>query len=163
MPHALPCAVYRAHGKDTICRVLKKQRTVNIGHTAKTIFAVCLTLGTQQSCGNGLVACFVCRVPPVWHTANMSPVSIGRVPLRGTQQSIQIFLILPSQIFLFCAYNTCCFVLNFGIFLYSFTIFSEFVCLIKFLAIELEVFGVVDYNEPKNDIQVYEVNVRTYA
>ena len=89
VPHALPCAVYQAPGKDTICRVLKKQRTANIGHTAKTIFAVCLTLGTRQSCGNGLVAHFVCRVPPVWHTANMSPVSIGRVSLRGTLQSLQ--------------------------------------------------------------------------
>ena len=94
VPHALPCGVYRAHDKATICRVLKKQHTANIGHighTAKTIFAVCLTLGTRQSCGNGLVARFVCRVPPVWHTANMSPVSIGRVPLRGTRQSLQIF------------------------------------------------------------------------
>ena len=48
-------------------------------------------------------------------------------------------------------------------FFYSFTIFSDLICLIKFLAIKLEVFLVLEYNEPKNDIQVQEVNVMTYA
>ena len=97
--HYLSCAKetahgkHRAHGKDHICRV------PYVGHTAKLWQRACgpfclpcatrLARGKHVSCGNGLVAHFVCRVPPVWHTANMSPVSIGRVPLRGTRQSLQ--------------------------------------------------------------------------
>ena len=51
----------------------------------------------------------------------------------------------------------------FGIFLDSFPIFSHLICVIKFLGIKLEVFSIVGYNEPKNVIQVHELNVRTYA
>ena len=125
--HYLPCAKetthgkYRAHGKDHICRV------PYVGHTAKL---------WQRACG---LFCLPCAT----RLAHGKHVSSFHWPCGAkghTAKSFKKNLILPSQIFLFCAYNTCCFVLNFGTFLYSFTIFSEFICLIKFLAIELEVF-----------------------
>ena len=153
---SLPCARRWAHDKHSgtvrngsgrfVCHVPA------VWHTAKEarppfIFLCRVLKKTHGNCTDLPFVFFVCRVHIIKHTAKFS----------------KNFLILASQLFLLCAYNTCCSLVNFGICIYSFTIFNDLICLIKFLAIKLEVFWVVEYNEPKNDIQVQEVNVRTYA
>ena len=153
-----------------LCRVSDVGHTANIlepfGMVGAVLFAVCRPFVTRQR--RPIHRSFFFAVCWRKRTAIVLIYRLfslfAECILLGTRQSFQKkILILASQLFLLCAYNTCCSLVNFGICIYSFTIFNDLICLIKFLAIKLEVFWVVEYNEPKNDIQVQEVNVRTYA
>ena len=79
MPESLPCAFYRAHGKEKICRVSTRKHTANNKHTATMLFAVCQPAGTWRTWITWLARGF-CRQGPhgrhclpcarVRHTAN---------------------------------------------------------------------------------------------
>ena len=126
------------------------------------------TSGTRQKCGTRYEMmwpfCLPCAALNTRQikTFAMCIWSLPSAVCKAHGKVCQKNLIQPSQIFLLCAYSTWCSLVNLGVF-YSFTIFSDLICLIKFLAIKLEVFWVLEYNEPKKDIQVQEVNVMTYA
>ena len=61
VPQSLPCAEFRAHGNQSICREPKEKHTANKRHTTKSTFAVCLekkrTAKIKHTANGGSLPC----------------------------------------------------------------------------------------------------------
>jgi hypothetical protein len=95
---SLPCAFYRAHSKERICRMTARKHTANNKHTATMLFAVCQALAHSE---RGVLPC----VNPQAHgehgsrdshadsaVRRLTAVIVCRVPESGTRQT-QIFAV----------------------------------------------------------------------
>ena len=98
VPESLPCAVYRAHGKERICRMTARKHTANNKHTATMLFAVC------QALAHGKCGVSPCANPQAHDehgsrashadstVRRLTAVIICRVPESGTRRT-QIFAV----------------------------------------------------------------------
>ena len=123
-------ANYRAHGKcnthrkSILCRLLVYKHTTHIWHTAKQTICRVQDLKKHDTCmAHGKIANLPCA-----HTCprqnKILPCAFLLCRVHG-----KLFGKMPSKLFLLCTHCTWYSMLNFGMFLDLFAIFSHFILL----------------------------------
>ena len=136
----LSCANYRAHGKGHGMQI---KHTANATHMANQYFAMCLSTKHTTCLAHGKIGNLLCAwLENTWSMFGTRQNSQFAVcPYMPTaKQNIamcfsalpswnKIFGKMPSKLFLLCTHCTWYSMLNFGMFLDLFAIFSHFILL----------------------------------